>query len=35
MVVAKSHSFLCTESGQNEIMRDIEEKKLDRVIASA
>jgi heterodisulfide reductase subunit A-like polyferredoxin len=33
--VAKTHSFLCTESGQNEIIKDIEEQKLDRIIASA
>jgi len=35
VVVAKTHAFLCTESGQNEIIKDIEEKKLDRIIASA
>jgi len=35
VVVAKTHPFLCTESGQNEIMDDIKEKKLTRIVASA
>jgi heterodisulfide reductase subunit A-like polyferredoxin len=35
VVVSKTHSFLCTESGQNEIMNDIQEKNITRVVASA
>jgi len=35
VVVSKTHPFLCTESGQNEIMNDIEEKELTRIVASA
>jgi heterodisulfide reductase subunit A len=35
VVVSKSHSFLCTESGQNEIIQDIKEKKLNRIVATA
>jgi heterodisulfide reductase subunit A len=35
VVISKSHPFLCTESGQNAIIEDIREKKLDRIVASA
>jgi heterodisulfide reductase subunit A len=35
VIIAKSHPFLCTESGQNAIIEDIKEKKLDRIVASA
>jgi heterodisulfide reductase subunit A-like polyferredoxin len=35
VVIAKSHAFLCTESGQNEIIQDIKEKGLTRIVASA
>jgi heterodisulfide reductase subunit A len=35
VVIAKSYPFLCTESGQNAIIEDIKEKKLDRIVASA
>ena len=35
VVVAKTHAFLCTESGQNEIIEDIKEKGLTRIVASA
>jgi len=35
VVVSKTHAFLCTESGQNEIIKDIEEKNLDCIVASA
>ncbi|TXT63300.1 MAG: hypothetical protein BAJALOKI1v1_750014 [Promethearchaeota archaeon] len=35
VIIAKKSSFLCTEAGQGEIMKDIEEKKLNRIIASA
>jgi heterodisulfide reductase subunit A len=33
--VSKSFSFLCTEDGQNLIMKDIKENNLDRIVASA
>ena len=35
VIIAKSHAFLCTESGQNEIIADIKEKGLTRIVASA
>jgi heterodisulfide reductase subunit A len=35
VIVSKTNSFLWTESGQNEIIEDIKEKKLTRVVASA
>ncbi len=35
VIVSKQHSFLWTESGQNEIIEDIKEKKLNRIVASA
>jgi len=35
VVVSKSNAFLCTEVGQNEIIQDIKEKNLDRIVASA
>ena len=35
IIISKSHAFLWTESGQNEIIEDINEKKLDRIVASA
>ena len=35
VVVSKTHPFLCTESGQNEIIKDIQEKNLTRIVASA
>jgi heterodisulfide reductase subunit A-like polyferredoxin len=35
VVISKSHAFLCTESGQNEIIKDINEKKLTTIVASA
>lgn len=35
VVISKSHAFLCTESGQNEIIEDIKEKKLTSIVASA
>jgi heterodisulfide reductase subunit A-like polyferredoxin len=35
VVVSKQHSFLCTESGQNEIIEDIKEKKLNCIVVSA
>jgi heterodisulfide reductase subunit A-like polyferredoxin len=33
--VSEVSPFLCTEAGQGEIMKDIEEKNLNRIIASA
>ena len=35
VVISKTNAFLWTESGQNEIMADIEEKGLNRIVASA
>ena len=35
VVISKSHAFLCTESGQNEIIEDIKEKNLTSIVASA
>lgn len=35
VIVSKTHPFLCTESGQNEIMNDIKEKELTRIVAAA
>jgi len=35
VVISKTHAFLWTESGQNEIIKDIEEKNLDCIVASA
>jgi len=35
VIISKSHAFLCTESGQNEIIEDIKEKGLTSIVASA
>ena len=35
VIVSKSHAFLCTESGQNEIIEDIKEKGLTSIVVSA
>ncbi|MBD3213203.1 MAG: hypothetical protein GF311_11405 [Candidatus Lokiarchaeota archaeon] len=35
ILISKTHPFLCTESGQNEIINDIQEKNLNRIIAAA
>jgi len=35
VVISKTHAFLWTESGQQEIINDINEKNLDSIVASA
>ena len=35
VIISKANAFLWTEAAQNEIIEDIKEKNLDRIIASA
>ena len=35
IIISKKNAFLCTDAAQNEIIEDIEEKNLNRIVASA